>query len=49
VSEDAGLGEGRRAAVLDDAHHLELEQAQVAGVGKPPRIGIGLGPYADAL
>ena len=29
--------EGRRTAVLDGAHHLELEQAHVAAVGKTPR------------
>jgi len=29
--------EGRRTAVLDGAHHLELEQADVAAVGKTPR------------
>jgi hypothetical protein len=29
--------EGRRAAALDGAHHLELEQAHVAAVGKTPR------------
>jgi len=29
--------EGHRAAALDGAHHLELEQADVAAVGKTPR------------
>ena len=29
--------EGGRAAVLDGAHHLELEQAHVTAVGMPPR------------
>ena len=29
--------EGCCAAVLDGAHHLELEQADVAAVGKTPR------------
>ncbi len=29
--------EGRRAAVLDGAHHLELEQADVTAVGMTPR------------
>src|SRR5712691_8130620 len=29
--------DGRRAAALDRAHHLELEQADVTAVGKTPR------------
>jgi hypothetical protein len=29
--------EGRRAAALDGAHHLELEQADVTAVGMTPR------------
>ena len=29
--------ESRRAAVLDGAHHLELEQADVTAVGMTPR------------
>jgi len=29
--------EGRRAAALDVAHHLELEQAHVTAVGTTPR------------
>ncbi len=29
--------EGRRAAALDGAHHLELEQAHVTAVGMAPR------------